>query len=238
MGESGQVSVSAGSGSVKTAFDDRGLYFSHDDEISTPHYYSAVLRSSESASDSILKAELSSKSRASDIRFSFTNNDENYAVVQATRRGILGQVDVNPSKREITGFNPERQDSNLGPFTANDFKGYFVAQFDHEFESWGTAHGSTLYPKAESGQGSELSAYVTFGSGVKVVNVRVGVSFISIEQARQNIVNELPSRTTVEDTSLAVESIWAQKLDAIQLTNATADESAIFFTAMYHALQV
>lgn len=35
------------------------------------------------------------------------------------------------------------------------------------------------------GQGQELSSWVTFGEGTEEVNVRVGVSFISIEQARR-----------------------------------------------------
>ena len=39
MGESGQAVVTPGAGDVKTAFEDRGMRFSHKDEIISASYY-------------------------------------------------------------------------------------------------------------------------------------------------------------------------------------------------------
>lgn len=44
MGESGQAIITPGSGDVKPVFEQRGLKFSHDDEIITPSYYSVELQ--------------------------------------------------------------------------------------------------------------------------------------------------------------------------------------------------
>ena len=43
MGESGTVVVGVGIGDVRTQFEDRGMKFSHDDEVVTPSYYSVNL---------------------------------------------------------------------------------------------------------------------------------------------------------------------------------------------------
>lgn len=245
MGESGEVSVSAGVGEVKTAFRDRGLTFSKADEVSTPHYYKTRLTSPTSVHPPI-DAELAATSRASSIRFSFNRDnvtsavESPYIVVQATRKGIVGQINVDPVKREISGWNPERQDSDLGPFTADDFRGYFVVRFDSdcEFQSYGTAKGSDLSEGNSFDEGEVLSAYVRFNPALASVNFRVGVSYISIEQARVNIDNEIPDGTTLEQTAAQVEALWAEKLDRVEITGATEDDLTIFYTAMYHALQV
>ena len=79
MGESGQVAVGVGKGllkdnSIKVAFADRGLHFTKREEKSTPYLYSSVLttprENSEMGSVNVI-AELTSKSRAGFMRFTF-----------------------------------------------------------------------------------------------------------------------------------------------------------------------
>lgn len=234
MGESAEIAVSAGVGDVKPSFIDRGMPYSHDGEVSSPHYYRTLV---ETPSGTTMKAEASATSRASSLRFSFDAGEaDHFVTIQASRHGIDGQVNIDPIRREISGFNPERQDDVYGPFTASHFKGYFVARFEDDFASFGTAHLGELSEGSDFAEGSAVSAFVRFGTA-SIINVRVGVSYISIEQARQNLDNEVPDGTTLEDTAAVVESEWAAKLDLITLTNATEDQSAIFYTSMYHALQ-
>lgn len=239
MGESAEISVAAGTGSVHTSFSNRGLKFSKDDEISTPQYYKVKLQTAQNNMN--ITAELTSTSRVGRLRFSFDSVDSNFVVVQATRKKINGEIFVDPVNREIYGYNPERQDSVLGPFTADDFKGYFVAQFDTDFESYGIGLGDVLSEMSVKGSGEELSAYVTFkpanDNKPAVVGVRVGVSYISYDQARKNIENEVPTSSKFEDTVGFVEKLWADKLDLITLHNATEDDAKVFYTSMFHALQ-
>jgi putative alpha-1,2-mannosidase len=47
MGESGQVVVSPGAGKVLPKFEDRGMTFSHDNEVVSASYYSAKLEAIE-----------------------------------------------------------------------------------------------------------------------------------------------------------------------------------------------
>ena len=54
-------------------------------------------------------------------------------IVEASRPGIAGIAHVDAAKQEITGYNPDRMDANLGPMQLPNFKGYFVVQFRKAF---------------------------------------------------------------------------------------------------------
>jgi putative alpha-1,2-mannosidase len=149
----------------------------------------------------------------------------------------VGEVSIDPSRREITGRNPERQDSILGPFDAPSFAGYFCARFDQPFDSFGTAQGSTIHEGVLERTDSVVSAYVRFGSTTHQVNVRIGVSFISLEQARLNLDSEIPDGTTLEDTAFKTRSAWAEKLDRVKIEGATEEQKTIFYTGFFHTLQ-
>jgi hypothetical protein len=174
-------------------------------------------------------------------------------LVQATRPSVIGSSDssnltypfgaisIDPSTREITGRNPERQDAIIQPIStpATGFSGYFCARFDTEFLSWGTANDGSFHEAQRNGDGKVLSAYVRFASTPALtVNVRVGVSYISVEQARRNLDLEIPDGTSLEETASKTRGLWAEKLNRIQIQGATDDDLQVFYTAFFHTLQV
>ena len=129
-------------------------------------------------------------------------------------------VIIDNSRREITGYNKERQDSLIGPNPAATFAGYFCVRFSEPLLEWGVASNADgqLYPNATSREGTQLSAYVRFDESVDSVDVRVGVSFISVDQARMNLDSEIPDGTTLEQTARNTREAWAEKLDRISIT--------------------
>lgn len=151
-----------------------------------------------------------------------------------------GSLTIDPTHHEVTGYNKERQDFIIGPNPAPSFAGYFVARFSHPFEEWGTASNADgeVFPGERQREGKQVSGYVRFKEGVRKVEVRVGVSFISVEQARKNLDDEIPDGTTLEQTAKVVRKEWAEKLDRIQLEGASDDDQTIFYTAVFHGLQV
>ena len=173
-----------------------------------------------------------------------------YILVEATRASVMGSADptnvtyplgsiaIDPTQREITGHNPERQDFIIGPSPAPRFAGYFCARFDTPFASFGIAQNGTNAEGAAEGRGAMLSGYARFARGTRRVEVRVGVSFISIEQARRNLDAEVPDGTALERTAERTRAAWAEKLDRIRIEGASEEESEVFYTAVFHALQV
>ena len=151
-----------------------------------------------------------------------------------------GTVSINPSAREITGSNPERQDFIIQPLStpAEKWSGYFCARFDTDFVGYGVANNGTQKDEQKEGKGTILSGYVKFGPKTKIVNVRVGVSFISVDQARKNLDAEVPDGTSLEVTAKKTRTEWAEKLDRIQISGATEAETQVFYTAFFHTLQV
>ena len=234
MGDSGYVVGMPGVGAVKTAAADRGLAFTHADETASPELYTVNMQA---GAGQTLRTEMTATSRVGFLRMTYPQGADSNFVLQATRSGITGQVHVDPAAREITGYNPDRQDSDLGPFKAPNFKGYFVARFDTPFAGYGTATGATQYEGQADRTDSNLSAYVRFPSGTQTVQVRIATSFISVDQARANLAAEVPDDQTFQQTVDKTRAQWSDKLDRVRLKGATPDQSAVFYTAMYHALQ-
>lgn len=186
------------------------------------------------------------------LRFTFSGTGRPYVLIEASRAFVLGSddpsnvslalgsVSIDPARRELTGFNTERQDFLIGPNPAKGFKGYFCARFSAPFAEWGTASNAngSVRPGKTSATGTQLSAYVRFADSVKRVDVRVGVSFISVDQARKNLDDEIPDGTVLEDTAQKTRSAWADKLDRIEIEGATDDQKTVFYTAVFHSLQV
>jgi hypothetical protein len=192
-------------------------------------------------------------SRVGHLRFTFKDTRTPFILIQATRPSVIGSSDpsnlthpigaisIDPSAREITGRNPERQDAIIQPIStpATGFSGYFCARFDTEFASWGTANNGTLREGRREGDGGVLSAYVQFASRTTLtVNVRIGVSYISVEQARRNLDLEIPDGTALEETASKTRALWAEKLNRIQIQGATDDDLQVFYTAFFHTLHV
>lgn len=117
-----------------------------------------------------------------------------------------------------------RQDWILGPSPAPSFAGYFVARFDIPFESVGTASGSVLHPgQTHLAEGTEIAGWATFPKGIREVVVRIGTSFISIDQARRNLDAEIPDGRTLEQTAAACRAAWSEKLDRVRFNGADAE---------------
>ena len=191
-------------------------------------------------------------SRVGHLRFTFSGTSTPYILVEVTRASVIGSSDphnftypqgavvIDPESKEICGRNPERQDFIIGPVStpAKHWSGYFCARFDQPFASWGIAQNGGLSEGGTNGSGTMLSGYARFGPDVRQVDVRVGVSFISIEQARGNLEIEIPDGQSLEETAKTTRSAWAEKLDRIKIDGATKDQKEVFYTAFFHTLQV
>jgi predicted alpha-1,2-mannosidase len=248
MGESGQVTVSPGAGNIHSKFEDRGMTFSHEREVVSASYYSVELDATEGGK---IFAEQSATSRVGHLRFTFTDTEAPYVLVEATRASIIGSSDPNnvtypegsvvidPDHLEICGSNPERQDYIIAPIStpATKWSGYFCARFDQPFASWGVAQNGSVAPNERSGAGAMLSAYAVFNPTLAQVNVRVAVSFISIDQARQNLEREIPDGQSLQETARSTRAGWAEKLDRIKLAGATKEQKEVFYTGFFHTLQ-
>jgi predicted alpha-1,2-mannosidase len=65
--------------------------------------------------------------------------------------------------------------------------------------------------------------------------IKSGISFVSIEGARKNLLHDIPG-WDFEDVRQRGRALWDQALNSIEIEGASEDQKKIFFTAMYHAM--
>src|ERR1035441_8525457 len=83
---------------------------------------------------------------------------------------------------------------------------------------------------------SNVGAYLNFETkGSETLEVKIGTSFISIDQARENLTREIPD-WNFDVVSTRLKQLWNDKLGMFSLEGESPDQEKIFYTALYHAL--
>jgi predicted alpha-1,2-mannosidase len=222
MGDYGYVTVVPQVGQLATSPEARQMRFKHTEEITRPDYYSVWMMAKDG---SRIRAEMTATERCAYMRFTFPKGTNGRVLVEASRPGIAGEAKFDAARHEISGYNPDRIDKGLGPFALPNFKGYFVVEFR---EGWS---GAKTY--GADGAGAR-GAYAEFAPG-EVVEARVGTSFLSVDQARENLHREIPA-WDFDAVQKKLRSTWNAKLSRMSLEGASDDQRKIVYTGIYHAL--
>lgn len=231
MGDYGYVTIMPETGDLKRAPSERKLPFRHEDEISRPDYYAVSLRTADGKE---IRAEMTASVHCAMLRFAFPAGANAHILVEAARPGIDGKARIDATSGEISGYNPDRIDADLGPLKLPGFKGYFVVQFSRRPNAAG------LYP-AKADPASPTGAFATFDTrpggtdAGEVIEARIGTSFISVDQARENLRREMPDWDFTAARA-RLRDLWARKLGVITVSGLSPAERRIFYTALYHAL--
>ena len=223
---------------------DRALPFSHTHEHATPYNYSVDLQ----AAEGTIAARMSAASRAAIMSFGFPKNCVRRIIVQGINLNpaladwcndyaprlakMRGWVKVDVKNNEIVGYNPDRQSAQIGPETPN-FKGYFVVKFNHPIKSFGTWDGDKVLRDSTQLSGTRMGAFVEFANSCDSIEVRVGTSFISLDQARANIKREI-DHETLASLAATTRDAWNVALSRITVDTPSTDDRTIFNTALYH----
>ena len=221
----GQFSIMPVTGEPEMDEAKRASWFSHKGETALPHYYKVYLASYD------IVTELTPTERAAMFRFTFPQGDS-HVVVDAYDQG--SHIEVIPAKKMITGYTTR----NSGGVPDN-FRNYFVIEFDKPFEEIATFVGDTdslpsLKENALQQTGYRTGAVIGFktSKGEKV-HARVASSFISTEQAMTNL-KELGD-DTFDSLVEQGRARWNSVLGRIDVDGET-DELRTFYSCLYRAL--
>lgn len=131
---------------------------------------------------------------------------------------------------------------------------YFVARFSKPADTFGVWKTPRTYDGVEgkwmgyNGKhrikenytkevvGDSIGAYMHYDFKTPtVVEMKIGVSYVSIENARENLKKETANKTF--DAILAdTKTDWNNHLSRIEVEGGTDDDKTIFYTALYHTL--
>ena len=119
----------------------------------------------------------------------------------------------------------------------------YTVFFDAQTDTAATASGTWLNRQLQAGSKQARSqrdqpagAWLAFPTHAgQQVLMKIGISFISIEQARQNMQREIP-RFDFEAVHNATLAAWDKALGKVELKGETPQQAQIFYTALYHTM--
>ena len=131
---------------------------------------------------------------------------------------------------------------------------YFVAKFSEPSNEFGVWKNSLVEKGVESewmsynGKtrlyknfrkeviGDSIGAYMSYDfKKTTSVEVKIGVSYVSIENARENLLSET-RKLSFEEIYNQTSSEWNNLLSRIKVQGGTKNDKTIFYTALYHSL--
>ena len=207
----------------------RSSSFDHTKEIATPSYYSVDLN------DYGIHAELTGLSRAGIMQFSFEQDGDHYIVIEPNSDEGVAFVEVDPEKKEITGYNPVHR-IYQGYGKEAGFSGHFVIQLNEEIADYGVWDSTTITSgrKSARGQKHAVGAWVKLASDKPGKTlVKVATSFTSIDNARKNLACEIPG-WDFNEVRQASSDTWNQTLGQIAVKG-NNEEKVKFYSALYNA---
>jgi predicted alpha-1,2-mannosidase len=225
-----------------------GSAFSHDEETAKAGYYKVKL-------DNGITTELTATLRTGSGRFTYPAGKPAVMLVR-TANSETGSTDakvkIDPANQTVSGSVTSGNFCGyLGTADRRSYYTlYFVAHFDVPFVSTGTWQNSVVRPGTKDAHGGTSYGAKGFVPGGKgsggwivldisnsaTVNVRVGISYVSEENAEANLRAENPAGTTLEDARDKAHAAWNHALGRVEIDGGAHDEQVVFYTALYHSL--
>ena len=203
--------------------------FSHDDEIVRPGYHKVFLRRYG------IKAELTSTPRVGFHRYTFPASEQSFIAFDAGATLMAGMAASSVhrvSPTELAGYSVMAPTLRRPkPFTI-----YFVAQFSKPVAFGAWQDKKLLPPAMPEVTGKNAGAYVMFATTAgEQILLKVAISYTSEENARRNLLAELP-HWDFDRVVRASRDEWNDQLGRIAVTGGTEAQQVKFYTDLWHAL--
>jgi predicted alpha-1,2-mannosidase len=211
----GPVNVSPG-----TDWEQFAAAYSHTNESASPGYYRVKL-------DNGIESELTATPRTGMARFTFPTQSPAALLIRAG-------TSVSVFSNSVTGFCIDNIGGGKRAFVI-----YFAMEFDRPFQTAKTWLGADIRNEANSSRRTPYDkdnsgAILTFDTTTNpVVQARVGISYVSPENARENLARENPGWDFAVIRKKA-DAQWNTVLNHIQVEGGTKDEKTTFYTSLYH----
>lgn len=157
---------------------------------------------------------------------SYANQTEGQTLVASTVH-IVSPSEVSGSTTVTGGWNKQ----------TTNYRVFFYAATSAPAKSWGTWKGGTLQngSQQQTGVGGAVGGWLTFAGGRDPLLLKVGISFVSEAQAKQNATDEI-AEFDFEGTRTKAVTAWDKALSPITLKGVSAEEQQVFYTALYHTM--
>ena len=201
--------------------------FSHDHETADPGYYGVLLGTG-------INVELTATLRSGFARVRYPAGQRQTLLIE-TGTDLQNVYDAEAqmiSPTEVIGWVRGGHFCNV---LSSTYTIYFVAQFNRQASGYGAWRGGVT-PGSREARGSQSGMYLEFppSSGAELL-FKVGLSYVSVANARANLVAENPG-WDFDRVRAAAHAAWNDALNRIQVAGGAPTDMRIFYTALYHAL--
>ena len=200
------------------------IHFSHQNELAQAGYYRVKL-------DNGILAELTATEHVGIHRYSFPENGNPKLIIDLAHlldNEKINEAELNLKPGELSGMR-----CTTG-WVPNQYI-YFVAQFSVPFQTEFIENGKTATTE-KTLKGDNIQAVISFSENKPIV-VKVGISSVSIENARLNLQTETPD-FNFDHIRNDAQKRWDNALSAYQISGGSPDEMSNFYTALYHSMVV
>lgn len=179
--------------------------------------------------------EITATKRSGIFKLSWANPTNPSVVFDINNNEGKGFIGFDPESKEIIAENPVTRLYN-GNGQSAGFSGFMVAQFDCEISGFTPYSDYQLFSDSlQLSNMPRMGAKVSIKPGANnIVHIKIGTSFTSIENARENLEAEIPGWDFYEIKS-DLESAWENLLSTISVEGGTPEKTKEFYTAIYHS---
>ncbi|MFF4543732.1 GH92 family glycosyl hydrolase [Streptomyces sp. NPDC001406] len=199
-----QLMPSAAAGTPDTGRTARALAFRHENETARPYYYGVRFENG-------LRAEMTPTDHAAALRFSYPGDDASVLFDNVTEQAGLT---LDKDHGIVTGYSDVKSGLSTGATRL-----FVYGQFDK--------------PVTDGGS-SGVKGYLRFDAGAdRTVTLRLATSLISIDQAKDNLRQEIPDGTSFDTVKARAQRTWDRLLGKVEVEGATPDQLTTLYSSMY-----
>ncbi|MFD4575580.1 GH92 family glycosyl hydrolase [Streptomyces sp. NPDC058417] len=199
-----QVMPSAAKDTPDTGRTARALPFKHENETARPYYYGVTFENG-------LKTEMAPTDHAAALRFTYPGDDASVLFDNVTDQAGLT---LDKDNGIVTGYSDVKSGLSAGATRL-----FVYGEFD---------------APVKDGSSSGVKGYLRFDAGAdRTVNLRLATSLISVDQAKDNLRQEIPQGTSFDKVKKRAQRQWDAILGKVQVEGATSDQLTTLYSSLY-----
>lgn len=199
-----QVMPSAAAGTPDTGRTARALAFRHENETARPYYYGVRFENG-------LKAEMAPTDHAAALRFTYPGDDASVIFDNVTDQAGLT---LDKENGIVTGYSDVKSGLSAGATRL-----FVYGVFDKP---------------VTAGDSGGVKGYLRFDAGAdRTVTLRLATSLISVDQAKDNLRQEIPGGTSFDTVKSRAQRAWDKVLGRVEVEGATPDQLTTLYSSLY-----
>lgn len=199
-----QVMPSAAAGVPDTGRTARALAFRHTNETARPYYYGVRFENG-------LEAEMAPTDHAAALRFTYPGRDASVVFDNVTDQAGLT---LDREAGVVTGYSDVKSGLSAGATRL-----FVYGEFD---------------APVTDGSSNGVKGYLRFDAGADhAVTLRLATSLIGVDQARDNLRQEIPRGTAFDTVKARARQQWDGLLGRVEVEGASQDQLTTLYSSLY-----